>query len=145
MRLVVTVAAATCLGNLSFRCYSTGNFKILTGSIFRSYVLNFALDVSFAANFGNREVTSLNIRDYFLCWCPFCVVVISVYYQYLYVTQWRSQDLEVGGAQRVWGNGSPPAGYRSRAAGGSSGSEASRKLIAYYGYLAAKPCIFLCI
>jgi len=61
MRLVVTVAAATCLANLSLRCYSTGNFKILTGSIFRSYVLNFALDVSFAANFGNREVTIVTI------------------------------------------------------------------------------------
>jgi len=51
-------------------------------------------------------------------------------------TQWRSQDLEVGGTWSLVGgtggleNGGPPAGLRGTAPDGWFGGIASRKLIA---------------
>ena len=68
----------------------------------------------------STPATSTDSRVVWLCWPgrkPGC-----------------SQDLEVG-AQRVWGMQVPQRGPET---------EPPRKLTAYYGYLAAKPCTISC-
>ena len=49
------------------------------------------------------------------------------------------------GGQTGSGERKSQAGSRGRALGGVFGGEVPRKLTAYYGYLAAKPCTILCI
>jgi len=60
-----------------------------------------------------------------------------------YRPQWRSQDLEVGGTGGL-GTEVPQQGPVAEPLVGGWG-EAPRKLTAYYGYLAVKPCTILCI
>ena len=138
------VSQGSVLGPLLLIMYTTPPYSMNTSSFSDQISPNPAITIfdSFAVSV-HTSITKQPSPSPFPLFTP-CLTTATVF---ITTCQWRSQDLEVGRHMESGGQKSPSRVQEQNPWKRIRGAncKAPRKLTAYYGYLAAKPCIILCI